>query len=190
MMMDDEILDSELMGYMNPSIKKVDSKNQFNRWHNAKKEDPKVIDFIKNQHDFHVTIVQKMHEAGVTIVCGTDGGIGVTLPGFSIHNELEFYSEAGLSNYEVLKTATVNAAQVHSFLNSMGTIEPGKTANLVLLENNPLSELSALKNPSHVFINGRKLDRAQLNMFNEKAMNRKNFLASVLRYVENLLIER
>ncbi len=190
MLLNDSILDSNSMGYMNPSIKKVDSKNQFNRWYNAKQEDPKVIDFIKNQHDFHITIVKKLHEAGVSIVCGTDAGIGVTLPGFSIHQELEFYKDAGLSNYEVMQTATVNASKTHSFLNSMGTVETGKIANLLILENNPLSDLSALKNPSYVFINGRKLDRAQLDAFNEKAMNRKNFMASAIRYLENLVFEK
>jgi imidazolonepropionase-like amidohydrolase len=53
-------------------------------------------------------------------------GIGVTIPGFSIHKELAFYKEAGLSNYEVLKTATINAAQTHKLMNNLGSIEPGK----------------------------------------------------------------
>ena len=128
MMINDSILDSESMAYMNPMIKKTDSKDQFERWHNAKQEDAGTIDWIKSQHDFHITIVRKLHEAGVKIICGTDGGIGVTFPGFSIHQELAFYKEAGLSNYEVMKTATVNAAQTHSIMNQLGSIEEGKIA--------------------------------------------------------------
>ena len=153
-------------------------------------EDPSVTERIKRQHDFHLYIIKKLHEANVRIICGTDAGIGITTPGFSIHKELEFYKEAGLSNYEVLKTATVNAAKTHSIMNNMGTIETGKVANLILTDNNPLSDLSAIKYPSTVFVKGRKLDRKTLNSFEEKAKNRKNLFASGIRYAENLIIEK
>ena len=190
MLMDDNILESEALEYMSPLIKKVDSKAQFDRWHNTKLEDPSVTKRIKNQHDFHLYIIKKLHEANVRIICGTDSGIGVTTPGFSIHKELEFYKEAGLSNFEVLKTATVNAAKTHSIMNDMGTIETGKMANLILTDNNPLSDLSALEHPSTVFIKGKKLDRKTLDSFEEKAKGRKNLLASGIRYAENLIIEK
>lgn len=190
MMLYDSILDSESLEYINPLIKKVDSKIQFERWYNAKQKDASAVDQIKNQHDFHLTIVQKLHEAGISIICGTDAGIGVTIPGSSVHKELAFYKEAGLSNYEVLKTATVNAAQTHAIMNQLGTIEAGKIANLLLVDDNPLLELSSLENPSFVFVKGRKLNRRTLDSFEEKARNRKNFIASALRYLENLIIER
>ncbi|MEG3658995.1 amidohydrolase family protein [Arenibacter palladensis] len=190
MMINDSILEAEPLSYMNPLIKKVDSKNQFNRWHNAKMKDSSVVDRIKNQHDFHLEIVAQLHKAGVPIICGTDAGIGVTLPGFSIHKELAFYKEAGLSNYEVLKTATVNAAQTHSIMNQLGTIEEGKVANLLLVDNNPLMELSTLENPSSIFIKGRQINRKTLLSFKEKAKNRKNLIASALTYLENLLIKK
>jgi len=190
MMMDDDILASESLQYMNPLIKMDDSKRQFERWYTAKQEDSSTVDRIKKQHDFHLTIVKKLHEAGVTIICGTDAGIGVTLPGFSIHKELAFYKEAGLSNYEVLRTATVNASQTHAIMNQLGTIEEGKIANLLLVDKNPLVELSSLKNPTYVFVKGRKLDRETLNSFNEKAKNRKNVVATGLKYLENLIVEK
>jgi hypothetical protein len=190
MMIDDSILDSGSLDYMNPLIKKVDSKNQYERWFNAKQEDPSTVDRIKTQHDFHLKIVKKLHEAGVTIICGTDAGIGVTPPGFSIHKELAFYKEAGLSNYEVLKTATVNASKTHSIMNQLGTIEEGKIANCLLVDDNPLFELSSLENPTFVFVNGRKLSRETLDSYNEKAKDRKNLIASALRYLEYLIIEK
>ncbi|MBU3010699.1 amidohydrolase family protein [Polaribacter vadi] len=190
MMKNDGILDSESLEYMNPLIKKTDSKKQFERWFNSKQENPSTVERIKKQHDFHMTIVKKLHEAGVPIICGTDGGIGVTLPGFSIHQELAFYKDAGLSNYEVLKTATVNASKTHSIMNQLGTIEEGKIANLLVVDENPLVNLSSLKNPTYVFVKGRKLDRETLDSFNEKAKNRKNLIATALRYLENLIIEK
>lgn len=190
MLIDDNILESEQLEFMNPLIKRVDSKAQFERWYNTKSKDSSIINSIKNQHDFHLKIIKSLHVAGVEIICGTDAGIGVTLPGFSIHQELAFLKEAGLSNYEVLKTATVNAASTHSNMNNMGSIEIGKLANLILVDSNPLLDLSALQKPAHVFINGRKLDRETLDDFENKAKNRENLLASVLRYAENLIIEK
>lgn len=190
MLIDDDILASEQLDFMNPLIKKVDSKAQFERWYTTKLRDSTIVMSIKNQHDFHLKIIKKLHEAGVIIVCGTDGGIGVTLPGFSIHQELAFYKEAGLSNYEVLKTATVNASQTHVLMNNMGSIEVGKVANLILLDNNPLQDISALENPSTVFVKGRKISRETLDYFEEKARGRKNLIVSAVRYLENLIIEK
>lgn len=190
MLIDDDILASERLEFMNPLIKKVDSKAQFDRWYTTKLRDSSIVVNIKNQHDFHLKIIKRLHEAGVAIVCGTDAGIGVTVPGFSIHRELAFYKEAGLSNYEVLKTATVNASKTHSMMHKMGTIEAGKIANLILMDDNPLADLSALQKPSAVFIKGRKLNRESLDFYEEKARSRANLIASAVRYLENLIIEK
>ena len=190
MLINDTILESEQLQFMNPLIKKVDSKAQFERWHTNKLRDSTIVYTIKKQHDFHLNIIKKLHEIGVTFICGTDAGIGITIPGFSIHQELSFYKEAGLSNYEVLKTATINASKTHAIMNNMGTIEVGKFANLLLVDTNPLLDLSALQNPTKVFIKGRKLDRETLDSFENEAKNRSNLIASVVRYLENLIIEK
>jgi imidazolonepropionase-like amidohydrolase len=103
---------------------------------------------------------------------------------------LNFYKEAGLSNYEVLKTATVNASTTHAIMNSLGTIEVGKMANLLLVDKNPLITLSTLQKPIYVFVEGRKLDRQTLDFYQEKAKKRNNLIASALRYLENLIVEK
>ncbi len=187
MLEDDDILNSSSLGQMNPMIRKMDSKAQFDRWYGTKMEDPGVVDRIKNQHMFHLLALKKLHRAGVNIVCGTDAGIGVTVPGASIHRELELYREAGLSNYEVLKTATVNPSKVHGFMKDFGTVENGKMANLILVNGNPLQDLAVLQNPEMVFIKGRKLDRKTLDEFKTAATDRSNLLASFLRYAEFLV---
>jgi len=189
MLIADDILESEQLQLMNPLIKMVDSKAQFERWHSSKLRDSSIIESIKKQHEFHLNILKKLNEAGVTIICGTDAGIGITIPGYSIHQELAFYKEAGLSNYEVLKTATVNASKTHPIMNNMGSVEVGKIANLILVDQNPLLDLSTLKHPSTVFIKGIKLNRESLDDFENQARNRKNLIASALRYVENLIFE-
>ena len=75
-------------------------------------------------------------------------------------------------------------------MNNIGTIEVGKVANLILIDNNPLLELSALQTPTKVFIKGRKLNRETLNNFQKNARNRKNLIATAVRYLENLMFEK
>ena len=154
MLIDDGILSSERVKLMNPLIQMVDSKAQFNRWNSTKKNDSTITDRIKKQHDFHLSIIKKLNDKGVNIVASTDAGIGVTVPGYAMHNEFSLYKKAGLTNYEILKTATVNASKVHKAMNTVGTIEINKKANLLLLENNPLENLSTLRKPHTVFVNG------------------------------------
>jgi imidazolonepropionase-like amidohydrolase len=148
-------------------------------------EDPGAKDRINRQHQFHLEIVGKLHKAGVNIVCGTDAGIVNTPAGFSIHQELGFYNEAGMSNYEALKTATVNPSKLYPQFASFGTIEKGKTANLILVKANPLENLAYLKEPEWVMVNGHLYTSESLNKFKTKAYERKNFLVSmynVMRY--------
>lgn len=190
MLMDDKILSSEKVKLMNPLIQMVDSKAQFDRWNSNKKNDSTITSKIKEQHEFHLSIIKKLNDKGVNIVASTDAGIGVTVPGYAIHDELSLYKKAGLTNYDILKTATVNASKVHTVLNNIGTIEINKKANLLLLDNNPLKDLSTLKKPHTVFVNGTQLNRNTLDTFNKKAVDRNNLMVSGLRYLEYLLFER
>jgi hypothetical protein len=189
MLREDSILTSDSLAFMNPLVRLVDSKAQFERWSGAKAQDPGVVDRLEAQHAFHLEIVRAMHEAGVTLIAGTDAGIGVTLPGFSIHEELAFYREAGLSNFEVLRTATVNAAGTHGVMGDLGSIEEGKAASLLLLDGNPMEDLGALRDPVVVFLDGVPLGRDQLGRMKEQAFGRKNRVATGVRYLENLVQE-
>ncbi len=86
------------------------------------------------------SLTGRIQQAGGKLLCGTDTGIRYVLPGISIHEELKSYAEAGISNYEVLKTSTVHPAE---FLkdNQSGLIQEGFKADLVLLENSPLEQI-------------------------------------------------
>lgn len=190
MLENESILSSEEMEWMNPLIKKLDSQVQYDRWAYTKRQDSTITSRIKQQHDFHLYIIKKMQEAGVNIVCGTDAGIGITTPGASLHEELALYHEAGLSNFEALQTATVNASRTHQFLNDIGTIEIGKKANLLLVDGNPLEDLNVLKHPDLVFMNGHKITSELLKEFEEKARTRKNQITTGLQYGEFLLMEK
>ncbi|MEQ9102820.1 MAG: amidohydrolase family protein [Imperialibacter sp.] len=187
---EDDILNSEELAYMNPIIRAVDSQAQFDRWAGTKSNDSTIVSRIKDQHDFHLLVIKKLHEHQVKIVAGTDAGIGVTPPGYSLHEELNFYTQAGMSNYQALQTATINPSKTHDFLSNQGSIEIGKLANLILTKDNPLDRLEVLRNPQMVMVRGRMINQEILDEFKEKARNRSNLLASALRYAENLIIEK
>jgi len=186
----DSLLESEMVKYMNPLIRKVDTEAQYSRWANEKASNSEISQNIYNQHIFHLQLLKKMNEAGVNIVCGTDAGIGITTPGFSIHEELNFYKEAGMTNYDVLKTATVNPSKTHKEFNKIGSIEKGKLANFILSKNNPLEDISILKNPEWVMINGRLINKNDLTAYKDNAFGRNTFVITALWYAEYLLFER
>ena len=106
--------------------------------------------------------IGKMHKAGVPLLAGSDLGNPFIVSGFSLHDELEFFVHAGLTPFESLKTATTNAANYLNLSDSLGVIEKGKLADLVLLDANPLENISNTKKIAGVVTNGRYLSREDL----------------------------
>ncbi len=105
-----------------------------------------------------------MHRAGVPLMAGTDTAAGVyVMPGFSLHQELELFVKAGLTPLEALQTATLNPAKFLGRTNDLGTVEKGKLADLVLLDANPLDNISNTQKISAVVLNGRYFSRADLD---------------------------
>lgn len=99
-----------------------------------------------------------LHKNGVPLMAGSDT-YGLFLPGFSLHHELELIHDSGLSNYETLKTATVVPARYLNTISQSGTVSEGKLADLVLLDKNPLDNISNTRTVSGVMIRGQWLDR-------------------------------
>lgn len=89
-----------------------------------------------------------------TILAGTDTPNPFVIPGFSLHSELELLVESGLSPYEALQAATANAAEYLDVRDELGTIEAGKTANVVLLSENPLESISNTRTAQGIVLNG------------------------------------
>lgn len=109
-------------------------------------------------------IVRKLHAAGVPFLAGTDTAAGVdTLPGPSLHHELERFVAAGFTPREALETATIRPAQFMGVENDFGAVAPGKIADLVLLDANPLIDIRNTRKIAAVVTDGRYLSRAQLD---------------------------
>jgi imidazolonepropionase-like amidohydrolase len=105
-----------------------------------------------------------MFRAGVPFMAGTDTAAGVhVFPGFSLHQELALFVRAGLTPMQALQTATRNPAEFMGRLKDLGTIEPGKLADLVLLDANPLDDIANTRRIRAVVLAGRYLDRTELD---------------------------
>jgi len=172
----EDLLSSEEVGYMNPAFVALGSMEDYNRWTSEQSYNPETLTRISNQHELHIEVVRMLHEAGVTLLCGTDAGIMFAVPGFSLHEELFYFLQAGLSPYEALKTATVNPGTISPRYADAGTIEPGKWADFVLTKENPLDRLGTLRQPVAVWVRGRLIEEESLLHFRDKAKNRKNFV--------------
>jgi imidazolonepropionase-like amidohydrolase len=107
--------------------------------------------------------VLAMHRAGVKMLAATDAWLWYVFPGFSLHDELELFVLAGLSPMEALQTATRNPAIYLNLLDTVGTVEERKKADLVLLDANPLENISNTKKINAVVVNGRLFPRALLD---------------------------
>jgi len=109
-------------------------------------------------------VVNAMHRAGIQFLAGTDTPPGVYIfPGFSLHEELQRFVAAGFTPMEALQTATLNPAKFLGMEDRLGTITPGKLADLVLLNANPLDDIRNTQKIEAVVANGRYFSRADLD---------------------------
>ena len=117
----------------------------------------------------NLQMVGALHHSGVPFLAGTDSAPGVyIMPGFSLHDELANFVEAGLTPMESLQTATSNPARFFGMEDTAGSIAAGKAANMVLLSANPLEDIHNTQKINAVIVNGRFLDRAALDQMLER----------------------
>ena len=103
--------------------------------------------------------LREMHEAGMDVLVGSDVAVLNVYPGFSIHDEMAlFVSELGLTAAEVLERATSRSARFLRIADSVGTVERGKVADLVLLDANPLQDIRNTKRIAAVVLRGKLFD--------------------------------
>ena len=123
------------------------------------------------------------------MVAGTDAGISGIIWGFSLHDELKLLVKAGLSNEEALASATRLGAEWLGIGDKIGTIETGKFADIILLNENPLEYINNTRNISGVFVNRKWIDKNKIdtmlsevegwNIANKKNYNWKEILKNL-----------
>ena len=108
-------------------------------------------------------LTRDLRDAGVQFLAGTDMPGSYLMPGFSLHDELVLLTQSGLTTMEALQSATSNAARFLGLGDELGTIEAGKTANLVLIDGDPLEDIRNTQRIHAVIIEGKLYTRKDLD---------------------------
>ncbi len=114
------------------------------------------LDLYRRAFDMDMRNLKRLADAGVRIGFGTDSGQPGRFPGFFEHWEMELMVQAGLTPMQVIQSFSRNAAEALG-AKSLGTIEPGKAADLVVLDRDPLQDIRNTRAIDAVYVGGRKL---------------------------------
>lgn len=114
--------------------------SEMQRWLDDPLTQPPNIDRTNETRLLRQT-TKALHDADVGLLVGTDAGVQYVYPGFSIHEELSNFVAAGLTPYDTLRAATVNAAAALGESDLAGTVAVGKRADLLLLDKNPFDDI-------------------------------------------------
>jgi len=123
----------------------------------------RVIEFRRLGGELFSAVVGTFFEQGVGILAATDLAARGIIPGFSLHDELATLVAAGLPPSEALKAATLNPAIYLGATDSLGTVKAGRIADLVLLEANPIEDITNTTTIQGVVLRGEYLDRSVLD---------------------------
>jgi len=124
---------------------------------------PEQVAYQRKVFQRRLDLAGEMHRAGVGILAGSDVLNPYCFPGFSLHDELEWLVKAGLSPMAALQSATRDAALYLGRAQELGTVEPGKIADLVLLDADPVRDIRNTRRIAAVVADGRLLPRAALD---------------------------
>jgi imidazolonepropionase-like amidohydrolase len=126
---------------------------------------PETAAGLKRRYKRATGLVRAMHRAGVPLLAGTDTpGVPYVFPGFSLHDELALLvAEGGFTPMEALQAATRDPARFLGREKDLGTVQPGKLADLVLLDADPLADIHNTTNIAAVVANGELLPRNELD---------------------------
>lgn len=104
-----------------------------------------------------------MKAAGVKFLTGTDVYVSYVLPGYSLHEEMELLVNAGLTPLEALQAATINPAMFFGNEAELGSVSVGKIADLVIIDGDPLTDISTTQSISGVVFDGKYYSSSDLS---------------------------
>lgn len=134
----EKVFDEEDLSKANESSYIYRSLDNINIWKDyLQKENVTLLEIAKIQVDD----IKILYEMDINFALGTDTGPFV-LPGYSLHEEMQLFELGGMDRLDIIKMGTYNAALMMNAQDSLGSIESGKIANMVLLDKNPLDKIS------------------------------------------------
>jgi imidazolonepropionase-like amidohydrolase len=116
-------------------------------------------------------VVKELHMSGIPLMVGTDLLAPGVIPGYSVHEEMVLWQEAGISPLEILRSATVIPAKFMGIADNIGNVAKGKTASFVLLRANPLEDIRNVDQIESVVFRGRYFSRTDLNQLQQDIKN-------------------
>lgn len=135
-------------------------------WFTAKKS----LIRLQNELNWQKSFTKILHQEKVFLLSSSDT-YGLFLPGFSLHKELELINASGVSTYETLKTTTIHPARYLNTISQEGTVSVGKSANLVLLNKNPLDDIRNTQSIFGVFVKGKWLNTKAIEQLLKEVEN-------------------
>ena len=134
------------------------------KWQGASQED--IPDFIWQNW---ALMVKGLNEAGVPLMVGTDLLVPGILPGFSVHEEMAIWQEAGIPPTDILRSATLLPIQFMGLQDHLGSIEEGKMASMILVRGNPLEDIRNAQQIESVFLRGEYFSHQKLDQLMNEA---------------------
>lgn len=169
---------------INPFARLVYEETSIKRWLGAS---PAMAEYNQQVDDYLNALTFTLFDQGVMLGLGSDAGALLDVPGPATVREALLMIDAGISVYDVLKSATVNAAAILQRSQQLGKIAPGYTADMLLLADNPLTQPQVLSRPQLVIQAGRVFTQNDLQVLREEGHQHSAGLVSAARHFLYLL---
>ncbi|HOY76265.1 MAG TPA: amidohydrolase family protein [Hyphomonadaceae bacterium] len=154
---------SEYLRYMSPGVKEA--------WRRIGDQfaalSPGAISALQDYYALQLRVTKLMSDSGVRILAGSDAAGIWVIPGFGLQQEFRELTRAGLSPLQVLQSATLSPAEFLQRAERSGAVEVGKDADLVLLDGNPIEDVTSLERIAGVVLDGRYLSKNDLDALKE-----------------------
>ncbi|HEY9117993.1 MAG TPA: amidohydrolase family protein [Roseivirga sp.] len=156
--------DPEVLG-QEPEMKYMPA-NTLNSWINTKKQVIQAPNYDPEEalrfNELRRKIIKKLHDGGAKFILGSDAPQVFNVPGFSIQRELEAMTRSGFTPLEAIQSGTINPAIYFDAQGEYGVVQPGASADLILLQNNPLTDISNTRSQLGVMVRGKWLTKADI----------------------------
>lgn len=123
--------------------------------------DPRQMEVVSKFVNNILRIEEQFYKAGARYLAGSGNDINGTMPGISLHQEIDLLTRVGLSNREAIAAATSNFADILGW-DEVGQIRPGRRADILIVDQDPLEDIKHLRAIEMVFLGGRRIDREKL----------------------------
>lgn len=178
----DDFLNTIPKEKINPFIRLI-GKRQLGEWVDTNEG---AYKWNKEKYECMEALTRILYEEDVELLLGTDTGPSLTVPGITLHDEMELLKNVGIPNLEILRSGTINAARALGQIDELGTITKGKRANLIVLEVNPLDDLVTLREPYMILNNGMVYDRESILKLRKLGSDKSNLLMTVGRFMDHI----